>query len=66
MDKSSNCSQISPEPAQIGISQSHKIGKKESEEKYLFKFDFRESISSMGHTKILLKTIISIVENWLN
>ena len=34
-----------------------------SEVKYHFKFELRQSISSMGHKKVLSKTLILIAEN---
>ena len=40
--------------------------KKWSEVIHLFKFDFRNSVSSMRHKNVLVKFIISIAENWLN
>ena len=37
--------------------------KKQSEVKYIFNFEVKKSISSMGHKNCLLKTIFSIGEN---
>ena len=50
----------------LAIFKPPELHKKNSEVKYLFTFEDRESISSMGYKKFSLKTIISIGENWLN
>ena len=50
----------------LAIFELPKLCKNWLEEKYLFKLDFGESKSSFGNKKILLLTIISIAESWLN
>ena len=52
--------------AKLAIFKPPELYKKLSEVKYLFSFELRKSISSMGYKKITLKNIISIGENWLN